>query len=95
MKKDRNDNRFGVLHLNLTVVQGCHQCESYGRPGVLWVGPSGKAFVFCNNGCLRTWINEREERIAREVGQECNDIAEEMEEYDETTLFQPYKEVRR
>ena len=98
MKKDRNDNRFVELHLDITVVQACHQCESYALPGVLRVGPSGKAFIFCNDDCLRTWINEREAQIVREVGNGYKDIADEMDEMEQddgAKPFQPYREVRR
>lgn len=58
------------LELHGALFFGCHQCEYEGRDGVMWVNSSGKAFVFCDNDCLREWINKGEERIVREIHQE-------------------------
>lgn len=68
--------------LPVALIFGCHYCEDFAPHPVQWVSVKGKVFIFCDNDCLKRWISDGEERVVREVYDECVS-AEEMAEYEE------------
>jgi len=54
-------------------------CEAFATFWVLWMNARGEAYFFCDNDCLREWLERNLDDVGREIRWEMAQMREQEE----------------